>query len=115
MKMKNMFAIGILLAVLLSIDAMSIAMAQNTSNENPKDKETHECTPEMMENMSKNCPEQMMASGTNENMMNQTNRSSMMDKKAENNETAGADHCGDSDSGMSLMMASKDTATKPMM
>ncbi len=72
----------------------------------------------MMENMSKNCPEQIMQSGTHENMMNATNGSSMMgnNRQAENNETASADHCGDSDSDMGSMMGSKATAkTGPMM
>jgi len=60
--------------------------------------ENHECTPEMMTDMSKNCPGQMMQSG--KNMMGN-------EKPAEENtDTAGESHCGDMDSGMSSLMSS---------
>lgn len=47
----------------------ALALAQNSS-EKKKDTENHECTPEMMKDMLKNCPEQMMQSGECEKMMN---------------------------------------------
>jgi hypothetical protein len=114
MKKKTMVIIGIL-GMLLAVGAMSVAMAQNTSSEKTNDPESHQCTPEMMGNMSKNCPQQMMQSGTHENMMNATNESSMMDNKPTGNtETTGADHCGGADSDMGSMMGAGATATKAM-
>ncbi len=88
MKKKTVLVIGIL-GVLLVFGA-AVALAQNTS-EKTKEAENHECTPEMMENMSENCPEKMMQSGACENMMN------------------GTKGCDGMDSDMDSMM------TKPMM
>ncbi|MBZ0176369.1 MAG: hypothetical protein K8F55_13915, partial [Candidatus Methanoperedens nitroreducens] len=53
MKKKTMLVIGIM-GILFAVGATSVAMAQITSS--------HECTPEMMKDMAKNCPEQMMQS-----------------------------------------------------
>ncbi len=116
MKKKTVLVIGIL-GVLIAVGAISIAMAQDTSNEKTKDTENHECTPEMMENMSKNCPEQMMQSETYKSMMNATNESSMMgnSRQAENTEAEGTDHCGGTDSDMDSMMGSSAAATKAML
>ncbi len=114
MQKKTMLIIGIL-GMLLAFGAMSVAMAQNTGSEKIKDAENHECTPEMMENMSENCPEQMMQSGACENMMTAANEDSMevgchemMDnsRSSENTETAGEDHCGNMGSDMDSMMVS---------
>ncbi len=114
MKKKTVLVIGIL-GILLVFGA-AVAMAQNTS-EKTKDSGNHECTPEMMENMSKNCPEQMMQSETYEGMMNATNESSMMGNSSPtgNTETAGADHCGGADSDMGSMMGSGTAITKAML
>ena len=57
MKKKTMLVIGIL-GMLLATGAMSLAMAQNQSRS--KYLQSPEWTPEMMGNMSRNCPEQMM-------------------------------------------------------
>ncbi len=115
MKKKTVSVIGIL-GILLAVGVMSVAMAQNTSNEKTNDPESHKCTPEMMENMSKNCPEQMMQSETYESMMNATNESSMMGNSipAGNTEIAGA-HCGDEDSDMGSMMGSSGVDMRGMM
>jgi len=113
MKKKTMLVIGIL-GILLAVGAMSVAMAQSTSSSKTKDIQSHECTPEMMENMSKNCPEQMMQSGTYEGMMNATNESSMMNNSKPVVNT-GADHCGGANSDMGSMMGSRAIATKAMM
>ncbi|MCZ7399176.1 MAG: hypothetical protein O8C62_05755 [Candidatus Methanoperedens sp.] len=107
MKKKTILVIGIL-GILLVFGA-AVAMAQNTS-EKTKDSGNHECTPEMMENMSKNCPEQMMQSETYEGMMNATNESSMM-----NTEATGEDHCGGMGSEAGSMMGSSATTTKAML
>lgn len=116
MKMKNMFVIGIL-GMLLAVGAMSAAMAQSTGSNKTKEAQSHECTSEMMENMSKNCPKQMMQSETYENMMNATNESSMMisGRQAESTKTAGADHCEDMDSDNGSMMDSSVAITKAML
>ncbi|MCZ7383545.1 MAG: hypothetical protein O8C63_02220 [Candidatus Methanoperedens sp.] len=116
MKKKTVLVIGIL-GILLAVGGMSVAMAQNTSNEKTTNAESHECPPEMMEDMSKNCPQQMMQSETYEGMMNATNESSMMGNSSPtgNTETAGTDHCGGTDSEMGSMMGSRAIATKAMM
>ncbi len=67
MKKKTKLIIGIL-GIMLILGA-AVALAKNSSNDNIVDNEDHECTPEMMEDMSKNCPEQMMQSSECENMM----------------------------------------------
>lgn len=90
MKKKTMLVIGIL-GILLTVGTMSAAMAQSTGSNKIKEAQSHECTPEMMENMSKNCPEQMMQSET----------------YAGSSEIAGADHCEDMDSDKGSMMDSR--------
>lgn len=112
MKKKTMLVVGILVMA-LAVGAMSLAMAQNQSIS--KDIQNHECTPEMMGDMSKKCPEQMMQTGAPENMMNATNKSSMMGHEpAGNAETTGADHCGSANSDMGSMMGSGATANAMM-
>ncbi|NJD78449.1 MAG: hypothetical protein FIB08_15375 [Candidatus Methanoperedens sp.] len=110
MKKKSVLVIG-MLGILLVFGA-AVALAQNAS-EKTKDAENHECTPEMMENMSENCPDQMMQSGACENMMDGAKGcDEMMDNKVpavSNANTEGENHCGDMDSDMNSMM------TKPMM
>ncbi|MCZ7381348.1 MAG: hypothetical protein O8C64_07245 [Candidatus Methanoperedens sp.] len=107
MRKKTVLVIGIL-GILLVFGA-AVALAQNTS-EKINDAGNHECTPEMMENMPKNCPEQMMQSETCKGMMNAANESSMM-----NNEATGENHCGDMGSDMSSMMVSSGSDMKSMM
>lgn len=111
MKRKTVLAIGILVTIMV-IGAV-VAFAQNSS-ENKKDTENHECTPEMMKDMSKNCPEQMMKSGEGKNMIDgEKGRSGMMDNKkpiGEDNGTAGENHCGNMDSGIGSMMSSRGQA-----
>ncbi len=104
MTKKTMLVIGIL-GILIAVGAISLAMAQNQSR--TKDIQNHACTPEMMSDMSKNCP-QMMQSGTHQNMMNATNGSSMMDNSgvAGNAKTTSIDHCGGANSNMGSMMDS---------
>lgn len=117
MKKKTALVIGIL-GVLLIFGA-AVALAQNTSAEQSNVTETHECTPEMMENMPENCPEQMMRSGECENMMNgEKDCDKMMgnEKPAEgNSNAAGENHCGDMGSDMSSMMGSGSADIKGMM
>lgn len=92
-----------------------VALAQNTS-EKTKDAENHECTPEMMKDMSGKCPEHMMQSGACENMMKGSKGGSeMMGGKnltsaSESKETG---RCG-SNSGMGSMMSSKRMKMKNM-
>jgi len=107
MKKKTVLVIGIL-GILLVFGA-AVALAQNTSGKT-NDQGNHECTPQMMENMSKNCPEQMMQSETCKGMMNAANESSMM-----NTEATGESHCGDMGSDMSSMMGSSSADMKSMM
>src|SRR4030067_1783591 len=107
MKKKTMLIIGIL-GIILILGA-AVALAKNASSEKTKDAENHECTPEMMEDMSKNCPEQMMQSSECENMMNGEERQSgmMEDSTTSGNaETGDGAHCGDTGSGMGSMMGS---------
>ena len=108
MKRKTVLVIGIL-GILLVFGA-ALAVAQNTSSEKTKDGENHECTPEMMKDMSKNCPEQMMKSGESEKMMNgEKGHSGMMGNEKPsggNTGTAGENHCGDMDSDVGSMMSS---------
>ncbi len=109
MKKKTVLVIGIL-GILLAVGAMSVAMAQNPIGEKIKDVGNHECTPEMMENMSKNCPEQMMQSGECENMMNgEKDYNGMMggNTTSDNTEAGDGEHCGDMGSGMGSMMGPK--------
>jgi hypothetical protein len=68
MKKRIVLVIGIL-GILLSVGAISLAMAQNQSSSKTKDTKNHECTPEMMGNMTKNCPRQMMQPGKHGKMM----------------------------------------------
>jgi len=69
MKKKTVLITGIL--GMLLVFGAAVALAQNT-NEKTKDAENHECTPEMMKDRPGKCPEQMMQSGTCENMMKGT-------------------------------------------
>jgi len=115
MKRKTVLIIGIL-AIIMVFGAVA-AFAQNTS-EKKKDTENHECTPEMMEDMAKNCPEQMMISGECEKMMDGNGHSGMMGNekpKDENTDSSGEDHCGDVGSDMESMMGSKGPGLKSMM
>ena len=116
MKKKAMVVIGIL-GILLAVGAMSVAMAQSASREKTNDTEGHECTPEMMENMSENCPEQMMQSGACENMMNgEKGHSGMMGSgPASKTDTEETYHCGDMNSDMGSMMGSSGVDMKDMM
>ncbi|MCX9012564.1 MAG: hypothetical protein OIN66_15785 [Candidatus Methanoperedens sp.] len=120
MEKKITVVIGILV-LLLSFGAISVAMAQNTGDEKTKDAENHECTAEMMENMSENCPEQMIQSGACENAMNGAKGCSEMmgnNGQTENTETdtksEGTDHCGDMDD-MGSMMGSSLAIEKDML
>lgn len=70
----------------------AVALAQN-SGEKKIDPEDHQCTPEMMEDMAKNCPEGMMQSGACENMMN-----------SGNSDSKGKSHCDGMGSGTGSMM-----------
>lgn len=116
MNRKTVLIIGIL-ATIMVLGAV-VAFAQNSS-EKKKDTENHECTPEMMEDMAKNCPEQMMKSGECENMMDsEKDHSGMMGNEkptGENNGTEGENHCGDMDSDMGSMMSSSGSDMKGMM
>ena len=79
MKKKTVLVIGIL-ATIIVLGAVA-ALAQNSS-ENKKNIENHECTPEMMNDISKNCPGQMMKSGEGKNMMDgEKGHSGMMDNE----------------------------------
>ncbi|MFZ3058121.1 MAG: hypothetical protein WA102_00155 [Candidatus Methanoperedens sp.] len=106
MKNKTFLVIGI--PGILLVSGAAVALAQNTS-EKTKDSENHECTPEMMENMSEKCPEQMMQSGACENMMNGAKGCGEMmgnGRPAGNTETGETGHCNGMDSGMNSMMGS---------
>lgn len=114
MKNKTVLVIGIL-ATIIVLGAV-VALAQNSS-ENKKDTENHECTPEMMNDMSKNCPEQMMKSGEGKNMMDgEKGHSGMMgNEKPAGENTDLASHCGDMDPGLDSMMDSRGPDMKRMM
>lgn len=105
MKRKTVLVIGILATIM--VFGAAIALAQNSSV-NKKDAENHECTPEMMNDMSKNCPGQMMQSGEGKNMMDgEKGHSGMMgNEKPAGENTASESHCGDMDPGMDSMMGS---------
>jgi len=116
MKKKTMLVIGIL-GILLVLGAV-VALAQNTNDQRTKDEENHECSPEMIENMSENCPEQMMQSGACENMMNgEKGHSGMMggSSPASKTDTEETDHCGEMNSDMGSMMGSNGGDMKDMM
>ena len=115
MKKKTVMVIGII-GILMVLGA-AVALAQNSSSEKTMHKEDHECTPEMMEDMSKNCPEEMMQSGECEKMMDGAKDcSGMMAGSGPDNKKAGeGEHCGDMGSGMLSMMGSKDADKKGMM
>lgn len=118
MNRKTVLVIGILATIMLF--GAVVALAQNSS-ENKKDTENHECTPEMMNDMSKNCPGQMMKSGEGKNMMNGEkghNDSGMMGNgkpAGENTDPASGSHCGDTDPGTGSMMGSGGSDLKRMM
>ncbi len=108
MKKKTMLIIGILGIIL--IFGAAVALAQNSSSENTIDREEHKCTPEMMKDMSKNCPEQMMQSSECKNMMDGENghRGMMGNSTTSGNaEAEDGNHCGDMGSDMSSMMEDK--------
>ncbi len=101
MNRKTVLIIGILATIV--IFGAVVGFAQNSS-EKKKETENHECIPEMMEDMAKNCPEQMMKSGQCENMMaGGKGHRGMMGGTTSNN-AEGGEHCGDMDSGMDSMM-----------
>ena len=116
MKQKTVLIIGILATVI--VFSAAVALAQN-STEKKNDTKNHECTPEMMKDMSKNCPEQMMKSVECENMMDgKKGHSGMMGNEKPsggNTGTAGENHCGDMDSDMGSMMGSSVADKKGMM
>ncbi len=116
MKKKTFLILGIL-GVLLVFGA-AVALAQNANSEKTKNAENHECTPEMMEDMSKNCPEQMMQSGECENMMGggKDHGNMMGNSDSEGNDVSEeTDHCGNMDSDMGSMMGSGSEVKKGMM
>ncbi len=117
MKKKTALVIGII-GILLVFGA-AVALAQNTSSEKKGDVENHECTPEMMENMSEKCPEQMMKSGECENMINGEKGCGQMmgnEKPPKGNSNATIkDHCKDMGSDMGSMMGSGGADKKGMM
>lgn len=109
MKKKTVLVIGIL--GLLLVFGAAVALAQNAS-EKKEVAEDHECTPEMMEDMSKNCPEQMMQSC--ENMMNGDEGCGEM-MSGRDAESAENDHCTGMGSDMDSMMGSGGVDMKGMM
>jgi len=116
MKKKTVIVIGILMIML--VFGAAVALAQNTGSEKSKDLENHECTPEMMENMPENCPDQMMQSAGCENMMDgEKDHSGMMggSTTSGNSEAEDGNHCGDMGSDMGSMMSSKAADKKGMM
>ncbi len=117
MKKNTVLVIGIL-GIFLIFGA-AVALAQNATTGQSKVSETHECTPEMMENMPEKCPEQMMQSSKCENMMNGEKSSGKMmgnETPAKGNSNAtGENHCGDMGSGMGSMMGSGGADKKGMM
>jgi hypothetical protein len=117
MKKKTALVIGIIGTLL--VFGAAVALAQNTSAGQSKATETHECTPEMMENMPEKCPEQMMQSGECENMMNgEKDCDKMMgsEKPAKGNSNAtGENHCEAMGSDMGSMMGSGSAGKKGMM
>jgi hypothetical protein len=115
MKKKTMLIIGIL-GIILILGA-AVALAQNASSEKTKDAENHKCTQEMMEDMSKNCPEQMMQSSECENMMDDKEGQGMMGGSTTLNDAEPIDgeHCGDMDSDIGSMMGSGGNGKNGMM
>ena len=91
MRKITMAATGFVI-ILLAFGAMTIAMAQDTTDEITNDTENHECTLEMMENAPENCPDEMMQSGDCEKMMTGGCGEMMDSQDAANDDT---DHCGD--------------------
>jgi len=107
MKKKTLLIIGILGIILIL--GVAVALAQNASSEKTKEAENHECTPEMMEDMSKNCPEQMMQSAECQNMMvGEKGHNGMMEGSTTSGNAEAEDgaHCGDKGSDMGSMMES---------
>ncbi|MFZ3383371.1 MAG: hypothetical protein WA144_05550 [Candidatus Methanoperedens sp.] len=112
MNRKTVLIIGILTTIV--IFGAVVGFAQNSS-EKKKETENHECTPEMMEDMAKNCPEQMMKSGDGKNMMDgEKGHRGMMNGSTASNNTEGGEHCGDS-SDMGSMMSGSLADKKGMM
>jgi hypothetical protein len=109
MKRKTLFIIG---AVLLFGAVIAVvAVAQNTDSQKAID--SHECTPEMMNNMTsnnasemaKNCTPEMMDSGNCDTAgAAMAGCSSMMTDTVTGNHMADPDHCSNAGSGMGSMM-----------
>ncbi len=115
MKKKNVLVAGIL-GLLLVLGA-AVALAQNTG-EKTKDAENHECTPQMMENMPENCPEQMTQSGACDNMLKDAKGCDEMmgsTSPAGNAKREETDHCTGTGSGMDSMMGSGGADKRGMM
>lgn len=115
MKKKTALFFGILGTLL--VFGVAVALAQNNSSEKAEGAKNRECTPEMMENISGNCPEQMMQSNDCENMIKGAKGcGEMMDSSGAsgNTETEKTSHC-ENRSDMNSMMGSEETAKRPMM
>lgn len=120
MERKTLFIIGA--ALLLGAVITAAAVAQNTDSQKAID--SHECTPEMMKNMSsnnasemaKNCTPEMMDSGNCDvdgaamagcsSMMADTDSVTDAENIIENH-MADPDHCSNAGSGMSSMMGNR--------
>ncbi len=118
MKRKTLFIIGAVMV--LGIVLAAVAVAQNTDS--PKAVSNHECTPEMMENMTsnnaskmaKNCAPGMMKSGNCDMADAAMAGCSPMMADADNvtvNHMADPNHCSNMGSGMGSMMGSKKQKT----
>ncbi len=117
MERKTLFIIGAVL--LFGVVLAAVAVAQNTDSQKAID--SHECTPEMMENMTsnsasemaKNCTPEMMESGNCDvagaamagcsSMMADADNVTDADSVTENH-MADPDHCSNAGSGMGSMM-----------
>ena len=114
MERKKLFIIGAVL--LFGAVIAAVAVAQNTDSQKAID--SHECTPEMMNNMTSNnasemannCTPEMMDSGNCDvDSAAMAGCSSMMTDTGNvaKNHMADPDHCGDADSGTGSMMGTK--------
>lgn len=113
MERKTMLIVGIVMV--LGAVMAAVAVAQNTASENANPGD-HQCTPEMMENMTignasgmaKNCAPEMMSSGDCENMADTaTAGCGQMTADVTGNHMAGSNHCSSMDSGTASMMGTK--------
>ncbi|MDD5472647.1 MAG: hypothetical protein PHU34_00705 [Candidatus Methanoperedens sp.] len=112
MERKTLFIIGAVL--LFGAVLAAVALAQNTDSQNAAD--NHECTPEMMKNMSsnnasemaKNCTPEMIKSGNCKNMPDgaMAGCGSMManTNNVTGNHMADPSHCSNMNSSMDSMM-----------